>query len=650
VAHNRRFMTLTGSPIEAAREAFSKHAWRDAYARFTEADAAATLGAEDLRAYAETAWWCGEAAKCIEVGERAFHAFHALGDKQGAARCAMELAFDERNRGSEAIAKAWLARAERLLRDDHDTAAYAHLLVVRAFLGLSDDPMRDASDALALAERTHDLNAQALSLMLQGQLKLEIGDVQEGMALIDEATVAAVSGELGLKTTGLVYCATISACRDISDYRRASDWTDAAKRWCERSSVTGFPGICRVHRAEVIALRGALASAEQEARLACDELHRFQISVVEAEGFYEIGKIRLRMGDLPAAEEAFRQAHEMGHHGEPGLSLIRLAEGKAQAAHASLQRLLAEGPSRTTRARILPAAVEVAIAAGDVPAARAAADELMDIAKAFGTPAMEATAHVARASVLLAEGDAEAACRDARVALAHWTQLDAPYEAARARMVLAQAARAAGDTETAHLELAAAKATFVRIGARRDAAIAAEALGDTEAAPAIDEERVVKTFLFTDIVKSTQLVSVIGDDAWTDLIRWHDDALRAVIAEHRGEEIRHQGDGFAVAFATPVQALDCAIAIQRRLADHRAQAGFAPSVRIGLHASDATRVGADFSGKGVHEAARIAALGGAGEIVASAATVGETHRTSNRRSATLKGLSEPIEVANVDWR
>ncbi len=230
----------------------------------------------------------------------------------------MELAFDERNRGSEAIAKAWLARAERLLKDQRESAAYAHLLVVRAFLGLSDDPMRDAADALVLAERTHDLNAQALALMLQGQLKLEIGDVQEGMALIDEATVAAVSGELGLKTTGLVYCATISACRDISDFRRASNWTDAAKRWCERASVTGFPGICRVHRAEVIALRGALASAEQEARLACDELHRFQISVVEAEGFNEIGRRPRYYPAKDGREDAIVMALELLDQEPPG--------------------------------------------------------------------------------------------------------------------------------------------------------------------------------------------------------------------------------------------------------------------------------------------------------------------------------------------
>lgn len=162
--------------------------------------------------------------------------------------------------------------------------------------------------------------------------------------------------------------------------------------------------------------------------------------------------------------------------------------------------------------------------------------------------------------------------------------------------------------------------------------------------------RVLKTFMFTDIVGSTNLVEVLGDEAWDTLLQWHNTALREVFGAHEGEEISTTGDGFFVSFDSPEAAVAAAIAIQRRLAEHRRTAGFAPQVRIGLHASDATRVGGDFRGKGVHEAARIAALGGAGEIVASAGTVGAGQRTSNRRSEALKGLSEAIEVVNIDWR
>jgi class 3 adenylate cyclase len=162
--------------------------------------------------------------------------------------------------------------------------------------------------------------------------------------------------------------------------------------------------------------------------------------------------------------------------------------------------------------------------------------------------------------------------------------------------------------------------------------------------------RVLKTFMFTDIVGSTNLVEALGDEAWETMLQWHNTALREVFAAHSGEEISTTGAGFFVGFDAPDFAVAAAIAIQRRLAEHRSTQGFAPQVRIGLHASDATQVGGDFHGKGVHEAARIAALGGAGEIIASVATVGEAHRTSSLRSASLKGLSGPVEVVNIDWR
>ena len=164
-------------------------------------------------------------------------------------------------------------------------------------------------------------------------------------------------------------------------------------------------------------------------------------------------------------------------------------------------------------------------------------------------------------------------------------------------------------------------------------------------------QRVMKTFMFTDIVKSTNLVEALGDEAWTDLLRWHDEALREIFAAHRGEEIHATGDGFFVGFDSPESALACAVAIQRRLADQRRQHGFAPRVRIGLHASEAAQVGKDFHGKGVHEAARIAALADGGEILASKATVGADsgYSVSEERTVTLRGIAEPMQVVAVDW-
>jgi len=416
--------------------------------------------------------------------------------------------------------------------------------------------------------------------------------------------------------------------------------------------VSGFPGVCRVHRAEIIALRGGLARAEQEARLACDELVRWQIQPVVAEGFYEIGSIRLRMGDLPAAAEAFRQAHETGHSGEPGLSLIRLAEGKAEAANAALKQEYERDQSRPGRARLLPSLVEAAIAAGDVETARSAAAELAEIAASFDTVAMHAASDHARGSLLLASGDAAGARRELQRALMRWQELDAPYEAARTRILLGRACRLAGDEDGARLEFGAAKATLERIGARRDARIAADELRGAEA-PAPEEPRVTRTFLFTDIVNSTRLVGVIGDDAWKDLMRWHDDALRSVVAEHRGEEIRHQGDGLVVSFDEPRRALECAIAIQRRLADHRRAHGFAPAVRIGLHQTEATQRGLDYAGVGVHLAARVGALAGESEILLTRSTFDAANAPGaplGSRTVELKGIAEPVEVVSVEWR
>ena len=644
------------SPIDAAKAAFARRAWRDAFDLYAQADRAGGLTADDLAAHAEVAWWCGQPDDATRIGERAYAAYVAAGDRQRAALRAIQLSDENANRGAYTVATAWLTRAERLTDDARDSGAYGHVVLRRSLIaggeGHLEPALAYAREAIAIGERAGDKDVQALALVQTGQVLVAMGQVREGMALVDEATMAAVSGDLGLMVTGRVYCCTISACRDVADIRRASDWTEAAHRWCDRQSVSGFPGVCRVHRAEITALRGGLAKAEQEARLACDELLKWQIAPVAAEGYYEIGSIRLRMGDLAAAEEALRQAHQMGRSPEPGLSLVRFAEGKTAVAHAALKRALAEEPTRPGRARLLPAHVEIALAAGDLAAARAGADELAEIAEAFGTEASHARKHVALGAVLLADGDAVAAEKELRRGLEAWQKIEAPYEIARIRMLIAAAARAQGDEETAKLELASAKSTLERIGARRDARIAAEALGGASAVAASDA-RATRTFLFTDIVNSTKLIGVIGDDAWADLIRWHDDTLRSVIAEHGGEEIRHQGDGLVVSFDDPGRALDCAIAIQQRLADHRRAHGFAPAVRVGVHEAQATRRGLDYAGAGIHEAARVGALAGEGEILVTRATLDASRRsvaTGEARTASLKGIAEPVEVVPVVWR
>jgi len=646
------------SPADAAREAFKRHAWQEAYDAFGAADATGSLSAADLVAYADTAWWSGRPDEAPGIRERAYGSYLGASDTRAAAGTALRLMQDHAFRGAVTIASAWLGRAARLLENDQDSREYGYLRLMQGLVaGESGDPdgaIAQARLALEYGMRFGDPDLQALSLVLQGQALITKGEVKEGMKLVDEATIAAVTGELELFTTGIVFCSTIGACRDLGDLQRASEWTEAAMRWCERQSVNGFPGVCRIHRAEVLALRGALAKAEQEARLARDEISRFDMRWAMGESFYEIGSIRLRMGDLPAAEEAFRQAHEVGRSPEPGMSLIRLAEGKAAGANMSLQRALAGERSRPGRARLLAAQVEAALAAGDLATASAAADEFDTLAETFGTPAYRASALQARGELLLAEGDVAGSMGRLREAMDLWQKLDAPYEASRTRLALARALEAAGDADGAGLEIAAAKATFERIGAARDARAAAERLGGVAgAAGAPAGARVTRTFLFSDIVGSTSLVSVIGDEAWEDVIRWHDEALRAIVAEHGGQEIRHQGDGLVVSFDDPDSAIACAVAVQRRLADHRKAHGFAPSVRIGIHQATVTPRGLDYAGVGVHAAARVGGLAAGGEILVSRGTLDRATNSfplGDSRTVELKGISGPVEVVQVGWR
>jgi class 3 adenylate cyclase len=354
------------------------------------------------------------------------------------------------------------------------------------------------------------------------------------------------------------------------------------------------------------------------------------------------------MGDLEASEDAFRQAHQKGRDPQPGLALLRLAQGRVEAAQAAIRRAVDETTIRLDRAKLLPAAVEIAVTAGDLQFARAGTDELDSIAEEFRSPALHAEAAMCRGSVEMAEGNPASACRSLKRSWQLWQEVDAPYEAARARMLLGAAYRAQGDEEAAVLELQAARAAFERLGAALDLRHVAELLAG--AAPAA---RVTRTFMFTDIVRSTNLVEAIGDEAWEDLLRWHDRTLRGLIAEHGGEEIDHAGDGFFVAFDSAEAAADCAMAIQRTLAEHRRSHGFSPQVRIGLHAAEATQLAGDYRGKGVHVAARVGALAEAGEILATRETVsGDAGRLSicDPRAVTLKGISEPVEVVTVEWQ
>ncbi|MBI2781178.1 MAG: hypothetical protein HYX55_05220 [Chloroflexi bacterium] len=538
----------------------------------------------------------------------------------------------------ESAAHGWLIRAQLnqpLARGDLDGAlAYADRI-------------------LELGIKLGDRDLEALGLHDRGRVLVAMGRVEEGLEAIDEAVVAAVSGEVSPFPTAIVYCNATVAAEDLTDYRRASEFAEVAERWCERQSIAGFPGMCRVRRVELIRLRGAWAEAEVEARRACAELIDFSHEYA-AEGFYQIGEIRRRIGDLAGAEEAFGQAHRLGRDPSPGLALVLHARGQSNAAAGMLAGSLAE-PSATplVRAHILPAEVEVAIAIRDLGRARAGADELESIARTYDTHLLRAEAATARGLVELASGATAAAISSLRAAVRAWQATEAPYEIARARMALGEALPSARGGAAAGLELSAAAAMFETLGAVPDLAIARERMEAAAAddGPTAPARRATRTFMFTDVVGSTSLIDAVGDEAWGRLLAWHDTTIRSLLLDHGGQEVHHAGDGFFVAFQSADSALDCAVAIRRTFEAHRREHGYAPSIRLGLHTAEALHTSTGYEGAGVHAAARIGALAGAEEILISRQVVAAAARTVSHgefRTERLRGFRGPFEVAALD--
>ncbi|MET0609428.1 MAG: tetratricopeptide repeat protein [Gaiellaceae bacterium] len=637
--------------VDVARNAAERHSWREAYDAYTGSDGSG-LTPDDQEQFADAAWWTGKIDEAIGLRERSYAGFSAAGDRLGAARLALTLSWDHLNRGAFAVSRGWFANAERLLEGQPEAREHGFLALSRGITtlfaeGNIDDALPELERAHEIAARAGDRDTQVLALVGKGRAFVQRGDVEQGLAILDEASTSAVSGELRPYATGLVYCATITSCQHVGDYRRAAEWTEAASRWCEQEDMNGFPGACRIHRAEIMRLRGDWPEAEKTALAACEEVHDFD-RLVTAGGYYEIGEIRRRRGDFAAAEEAFRTANELGRSPQPGLALLQLAQGKVDSAVAGVTRRLAEMDEPLERVRMLPALAEIALAAGDLDTARSAAAELQQIVDSYKigdrrAPAFDATVNLTLGQIELAGQDWDDASRDLRRARDEWQEIGAPYETAQARMLLGIAFRHQGDEHAATLELQAAQTTFERLGAKLDEERAKELLGR------VDTHR---TFLFTDIVGSTRLLENLGDERWSKLLALHDKLVRTRIVESGGDVIKQTGDGFFASFDDPGAAIDAAVAIQRALQSEV----FAPEVRIGAHAGTAFKTGASFSdygGQSVHVAARIGAAAGAGEVLVSRETIDgieTSFRLSKPRAASLKGFEQPVEVVSVDWR
>jgi class 3 adenylate cyclase len=653
--------------VSVAKHAFDSHDWNGVIDALQDGENA-ELVPDDLLLLADALWWTGQLDESLETFEKAFSLLVDEDKPSEAGRVAALLAYFALRRQAYAVAGAWIARAEGLLEGQPESVGHVWLNTMyvgralfvegdmEATIHLSDVVLKGATSVGLSSAKSIAKSFKALAMIQQGEWR-------DGVRLLDEAASMAIVGGDDLRMTSDVYCNTIAACRNLGDYERAAEWTEEAERWMHSNSVNGYTGACMFHRAELKRLHGSWLEAEDEARRACSELERFHLTDYLGAAHYEIGEVRRRMGDLQTAEESFERAYENGHDAQPGLSLLMLDRGEVEEAAQSIggaviarsvddRHPVARGPSR---ARLLPAQIEIALANGDEDLARSATDDLEEIAQAFESQVWMAAAAASRGALMLHHENHEEAVETLSEAWRMWQKANLPYEMARARALLGEARLAGGNETGAHLEFKAALSTLDTLGAATDSRRVRALLGDeTPESGKTAESRVTRTFMFTDIVTSTDLIGLIGDASWQELLRWHDRTLRAAVESAGGEDVRHTGDGFFVSFGDPRSGVECAVDIQRRLAKHRSEHGFAPLVRIGLHIAAATRTNGDYSGGGVHVAARIGALAEGEEIVVSADVLAASgplpFPVSEPKSVDLKGVKNPVDVQSVDWR
>jgi DNA-binding CsgD family transcriptional regulator len=460
--------------LEQGRGSFERQAWGDAYAHLLAANQAGPLDPEDLDCLATAALLLGKDAECRELWTRAHHEFLQRGEVERAARCCFLIAYALINRGDMARAEGWFARAGKLLEENQlECAVEGYLLLPVAIGGIDEDPEASYElfvRALEIGRRFAEVDLTTIATVGRGRALIRLGKVADGVRLLDEAMVAVDAGEVGPIMTGDVYCAVIEACEEIFDLRRAREWTAALSDWCaSQPDLVPYRGQCMVHRVEIMSRQGAWLDAIDEATRACERLSEpFHPALGSA--FYHHGELYRLRGDFAKAEESFRQASQFGREPEPGMALMRLAQGQRDAAEATIRRANGEARDRTIRSRLLPAFIEIALAVDDVKAAREAADELSEIAADFDVPLLRAAAAHAQGAVLLAEGDAGAALNSLRRAWATWQEIEVPHEAARARVLIGLACRALGDEDGAEMELDAARWMFRQLGAEPDLA------------------------------------------------------------------------------------------------------------------------------------------------------------------------------------
>lgn len=457
--------------LDAAHTSYGQQRWTDAFSQLAAADQLAPLDVADLDRLAVAAHLIGRDDESTAAWTRAHEQSLAAGRLADAATAAFWVGFLAMLRGDMAQGSGWLARAQRLVEDAGVECVAQGLLLVPAGLVELDggDPtaaFASFAKATAIGERCGSADVVAYGRLGRGQALIATGQIAEGVTCLDEAMVGVVAGEVGPITAGIVYCAVLLECRDIFDIRRAREWTAALTKWCEsQPDLVPFRGQCLVHRSEVLTLRGEWPGALDEARRACERLAGHPAI---GEAYYQEAEVHRLRGEHPEADAAYRAASEWGREPQPGLALLRLAQGNVDAAVASIRRVVDEAQSFNARASVLCACAEILLAANDVAAARLAADELGSLADGHPAPLLRANAAHADGEVRLAENDPRAALEPLRQALTLWRELGAPYQAARTRALIARACEQLGDLDSAGLERDAARKEFERLGAMPD--------------------------------------------------------------------------------------------------------------------------------------------------------------------------------------
>ncbi len=454
--------------LHHGRESFKRRAWAESYRLLHAADRDAPLDAEDLERLAIAAYLVGRDDECETFTARAHQIFLDRGDAEGAARAAFWLGFALMGHGAVAPASGWFARAGRLLDEGQlDSVVSGYLLIpagIRCIVQ-GDPSAADATfgQAAAIARRFADRDLASVACHGRGRALIRLGRIAEGVALLDEAMASVVAGEVTPLVAGDVYCSVLEGCQETFDLRRAYEWTASLAQWCAtQPGLVRYRGECLQYRAEVLQLRGQWNDAARDAQ---DAYALLASRPAAGAALYRRGDLHRLRGEFAEAEEAYTRAHERGRKPQPGLSLLRLAQGQIDAAAASIRSALLDTRTATSRARLLPAAVEILLAADDVAAARAAAAELSEIASRIGAPLLTSASAHATGAVLLAEGDIDGASTWLGQACEIWRELEMPYEEAQTCLLLAVVCEKRGDHDSRRLEVETARRIFSQLGA-----------------------------------------------------------------------------------------------------------------------------------------------------------------------------------------